>query len=184
MDPVSDNAIMQKVREGDVEKMGLLFDRHNKSLFRFLFNMTRQKELSEDMVQNVFLRMLKYPDNFKGFGEFRTWMYHIARNVLIDHFRKNAKMPIHNEINNHEASVETDQLPDASLEKKEDLKKLEKAMQRLADGEREILLMCRFEELKYSEIAEILNITEGAVKVRVHRALNQLKANFFEIEKT
>jgi RNA polymerase sigma-70 factor (ECF subfamily) len=55
-------------------------------------------------------------------------------------------------------------------------------MAKLSDENRELLILCRFQELKYNEIARILNTTEGAIKVRVHRALNQLKSNYLKIE--
>jgi RNA polymerase sigma-70 factor (ECF subfamily) len=148
-----------------------------------MFNMTRQKELSEDLVQNVFLRLLKYPDSFKGFGEFRTWMYHVARNVLYDHYKKDGKAPVSNDLDDYEGRLQGDPDPENLMEKKEELEKLEKAMQLLSVENRELIVMCRFQELRYSEIATILNTTEGAVKVRVFRALGQLKTNFLRIEK-
>lgn len=174
---------MLKVKNGDVDKMGLLYGRYNRQLFRFLFNMTRQKELSEDMLQNVFLRMLKYPDGFMGFGEFKMWMYHIARNTLYDHFRKVKRTPVHTDVKEFEEKIEGELHTDAQLEKEQELKILERAMGKLSDDNRELLILCRFQELKYNEIAMILNTTEGAIKVRVHRALTQLKSNYFKIEK-
>jgi len=66
--------------------------------------------------------------------------------------------------------------------KEQELKTLETAMQKLSDENRELLILYRFQELKYNEIAKILNTTEGAIKVRVHRALNQLKNNYLKIE--
>lgn len=182
MDPISDNALMLKVKNGDIDKMGLLYDRYNMQLFRFIFNMTRQKELSEDMVQNIFLRMLKFPEGFMGFGEFRTWMYHIARNVVYDHFRKVKRTPAQSDLTNYEGIIEGDQSADEQLVKEQELKILDRAMQKLSDENRELLILCRFQELKYHEIAKILNSTEGAIKVRVHRALNQLKINYQKIE--
>jgi RNA polymerase sigma-70 factor (ECF subfamily) len=173
---------MLKVKNGDIDKMGLLYERYHRQLFRFIFNMTRQKELSEDMVQNIFLRMLKYPDGFMGFGEFKMWMYHIARNAVFDHFRKVKRTPSHSELTNYEDRIEGEQFTDARLEKEQELKTLETAMGKLSDENRELLILCRFQELKYNEIAKILNTTEGAIKVRVHRALNQLKSNFLKIE--
>lgn len=182
MDTLSDNALMLKVKNGDIDKMGLLYERYNRQLYRFLFNMTRQKELSEDMVQNIFLRMLKYPDGFMGFGEFKMWMYHIARNTVYDHFRKVKRTPGHSDLTNYKDSIDGEQYPDALIEKEQELKMLETAMGRLSDENRELLILCRFQELKYHEIARILNTTEGAIKVRVHRALNQLKSNFMRID--
>ena len=174
---------MLKVKNGDIDKMGLLYERYNRQLYRFLFNMTRQKELSEDMVQNIFFRMLKYPGGFMGFGEFKTWMYHIARNTAYDHFRKVKRTPAHSELINWEERIEGEQYADTKLEKEEEIKTLESAMEKLSDENRELLILCRFQELKYHEIAKILNTTEGAIKIRVHRALNQLKSNYLKIEK-
>src|SRR6202000_2533051 len=88
MNPLSDNALMLKVKSGDLDKMALLFQRYHRPLYGFLFHMTGQREPSEDMVQTVFYRMLKSRHTFTGEGEFKTWMYHIARNGLIDHYKK------------------------------------------------------------------------------------------------
>jgi RNA polymerase sigma-70 factor (ECF subfamily) len=173
---------MLKVKNGDVDKMGLLYERYHRQLFRFIFNMTRQRELSEDIVQNIFLRMLKYPDGFMGFGEFKMWMYHIGRNAVYDHFRKMKKTPAQSDVKDFEEKIRGDDVTDSHLEKEEELKILEKAMDKLSDENRELLILCRFQELKYNEIAKILNTTEGAIKVRVHRALNQLKNNYLNIE--
>ncbi|MGD0753866.1 MAG: RNA polymerase sigma factor [Bacteroidales bacterium] len=182
MDTLSDNALMLKVKNGDIDKMGLLYERYYRQLYRFIFNMTRQKELSEDMVQNIFLRMLKYPDGFMGFGEFKMWMYHIARNAVYDHFRKVKRTPYHSDVKEYEERIEGELYTDTPLMKEQELKTLETAMQKLSDENRELLILYRFQELKYNEIAKILNTTEGAIKVRVHRALNQLKNNYLKIE--
>jgi RNA polymerase sigma-70 factor (ECF subfamily) len=182
LDSFSDNALMQKVKEGDSGKMGLLFERYYRQLFKFMFNMTRQKELSEDLVQNIFLRLLRYPDSFRGFGEFRTWMYHVARNVLYDHYRKIKRAPVNDDLEIYEGKLNVESDAETSMEKREELEKLEKALQMLSDENRELIVMCRYQDLKYSEIASILDITEGAVKVRVHRALGQLRTNFLSIE--
>jgi RNA polymerase sigma-70 factor (ECF subfamily) len=171
---------MLKVKNGDIDKMGLLYERYNRQLFSFLFNMTRHRETSEDMVHNVFFRMLKYRKGFTGYGEFRTWMYHVARNTIHDHFRKNKRTPSHNSIQDFEGIISSEQFSDEQLEKQQELETLETAMKNLTDENRELLVLCRFQELKYHEIAHILNITEGAVKVRVHRALIQLKSNYLK----
>ncbi len=182
LDSFSDNALMQKVKDGDAGKMGLLFERYYRQLFKFMFNMTRQKELSEDLVQNVFLRLLRYPDSFRGFGEFRTWMYHVARNVLYDHFRKMKRTPANDDLDIHQGKLQDESDAEKMLEKREELDKLEKALRMLSDENRELIVMCRYQELKYSEIASILDTTEGAVKVRVHRAIGQLRTNFLGIK--
>jgi RNA polymerase sigma factor (sigma-70 family) len=182
LETLSDNALMQKVKNGDIDKMGLLYERYHRHLYRFLYNMTRQKELSEDLVQNVFIRMLKYNDGFQGYGEFKTWMYRIARNTLYDHFKKVKNTPVHTDVKEYETRIVGEHFSDAQIEKEQELKLLEVAMEKLSPENRELLVLCRFEELKYNEIAKILNTTEGAIKVRIHRALNLLKSNYLEID--
>jgi RNA polymerase sigma-70 factor (ECF subfamily) len=117
-----------------------------------------------------------------GFGEFKMWMYHIARNSVYDHFRKVKRTPSHSDLKDYEERIEGEQHTDGQIEKEQELKTLETAMEKLSDENRELLILCRFQELKYNEIAKILNTTEGAIKVRVHRALNQLKSNYLKIE--
>src|ERR1700742_5263916 len=84
---------MLKVRSGDLDKMALLFQRYHRPLYGFLFHMTRHKEASEDMLQNVFYRMLRSRHTFTGEGDFKTWMYFIARNVIKDHQKKASRDP-------------------------------------------------------------------------------------------
>ena len=182
METLSDNALMQKVKNGDIDQMGLLYERYHRQLYRFLYNMTRQKELSEDLVQNIFIKMLKYNEGFLGYGEFKTWMYRIARNTVYDHFKKVKKTPAHTDVTDYETRIAGEQSTDAQIEKEQELKLLGYAMEKLSAENRELLILCRFQELKYHEIAQILNTTEGAVKVRIHRALNQLKSNYMKID--
>ena len=182
MDTLSDNALMLQVKEGNLDRMSLLFERHHRALYGFIFHMTGDREASEDLVQNVFLRMLNYRHSFAGTGKFRTWMFHLARNVLADHFKKNKRIKL----------VYTDEdigdplevfAPGMDEEEYNELKILETAMMELSTDNLELLLLCRYQQLKYQEIAQLLRTSEGAVKVRVHRALGQLKAAYLKISK-
>src|SRR5258708_40287137 len=79
---------MLAVRDGDVERMGVLFDRHHRMLFNFFLRVAGNRGLSEDLVQEVFFRMLKYRHTYQGAANFTAWMYQIARNAHLDHTRK------------------------------------------------------------------------------------------------
>jgi RNA polymerase sigma-70 factor (ECF subfamily) len=79
---------MLKVRDGDLGKLSFLFERYHRALFNFFLRSTGNRELSEDLVQEVFLRLLKYRHTFRADSQFSTWMYHVARNAQIDYFRK------------------------------------------------------------------------------------------------
>ena len=176
---------MLKVKSGDVDRMGLLFERHHRPLFGFLYHMLGgSRASSEDLVQNVFYRMLKYRHTYSAEGEFRTWMYHLARNVLADHIRKNRHAVHHADVADVADVAETlpgGHLADAGLEQAQEAAQLHLALARLSPDHREVLVLSRFQELKYGEIAVLLNTTEGAVKVRAHRALQELKTVFQRI---
>lgn len=170
---------MLKVKSGDLDKMGLLFERYHRPLYSFLYHMIGPSDVCQDMVQNVFYRMLKYRHTFTGEGEFKTWMYHLARNVLNDHFKEN-KTVNHYDVHEFADKLDGGVLADSEFEVKQDAEMLHRAIGMLSPEHREILILSRFQELKYEEIAGILNINEGAVKVRVHRALGELKKMFLQ----
>ena len=173
---------MLQVKSGDVDRMGLLFERHHRALLGFLYHMLGgSRATSEDLVQNVFYRMLKYRHTYSGDGEFRTWMFHLARNVLADHVKKNRHAAHHADVADLAETLGGGRLADEGLEQAQDVVVLHQALARLSPENREVLVLSRFQELKYGEIAQVLNTTEGAVRVRAHRALQELKTVFQRI---
>lgn len=181
MNTLSDNAIMLRVKAGDLDKMGLLFERHHRSLYGFLFHMTYQREASEDMVQNVFYKMLKYRHTFTGQGEFVAWMFQIARNTLKDQAKKNNIKT--QQLTSHEIedSIGGGLSADEQLEKKQEKAGLYKAMASLSDDHRQVLTLSRLQELKYHQVGQILGITEVAAKTRAFRAMQELKNIYTKI---
>jgi RNA polymerase sigma factor (sigma-70 family) len=182
LESLTDNALMLKVKDGDLDRLGLLFERYKRPLYGFFYNMSKDGELAEDLVQYVFLRILKYRYLFRGEGDFKTWMFHIARNVNHDNFRKD-KIRHKDSIEDWEDHLWDDNDKAASIEKDEDLHILSMAMDRLPEEKRELLLLSKYQDKKYKEIGEILGCTEGAVKVKVFRALQDLKAVYKQLEK-
>jgi RNA polymerase sigma-70 factor (ECF subfamily) len=181
LEALSDNYLMAKVRDGDPERLGLLYERYKRPLLGFFVGMVRDRELGEDLVHNTFVRILKYKHLFRGDGDFRTWMYHIARNVKNDHFRKNKvaheKVELWEDKLGGEASYTVD------LQSEEEARMIAVALDKLPEDKREILLLSKYQEKKYKEIGEILGCSEGTVKVKVFRALQELKVIYKLVEK-
>jgi RNA polymerase sigma-70 factor (ECF subfamily) len=178
---LTDNELMLSVKNGDLDKMTLLFKRHHRDLYAFLFHMTHQRGSSEDMLQNVFYRMLKYRHTFTGAGEFKNWMYYLAFNVLKDETKRNKQHIYKNDMADFSERAGPDALADEDIQKKQELSILHSAMENLNQAEKEVIVLSQYQKLKYHEIAKLLNISEGAVKVRVHRAFNQLKSMYFKM---
>jgi RNA polymerase sigma factor (sigma-70 family) len=182
LETLADNSLMIKVREGDLDKMGLLFERYKKPLFGFFYGMNRSQELSEDLVQNTFFRIMKYRHLFRGDGDFKTWMFHIARNVSHDHYRKD-KLKQKDDIDKWSERLGHDDNRSTQMQQAEEQQMLSMAMDRLPAEKREVLLLSKYQDKKYKEIGEILGCSEGAVKVKVFRALQELKVVYQQLEK-
>lgn len=172
---------MLKVRDGDIDKLGLLFERYKRPLYGFFYGLNRDAELCEDLVQNVFFRILKYRYLFRGEGDFKTWMFHIARNVSHDHYRKD-KLKAKDSLENWQEKLGSHENRSTELQHEEEKELLSMAMDRLPEDKKEILLLSKFQDRKYKEIGEILGCTEAAVKVKVFRALQELKEVYKKLE--
>jgi len=185
VDPTVDNQLMQKVREGDTAQLSVLFERHHKLLFNFFLRLTGNRELSEDLVQEVFLRMLKYKHTYRADSQFKAWMYQIARNAHIDSFRRvTQELPWdEGEDNPRGEPISPTPIPDEALQQKQEVTLLRQALAKLPREKREVLVLSRFQNLKYEEIAEILACDVGTVKVRVFRAVKELAGIFFKVSR-
>jgi len=172
---VADEDLMLQVRSGEAEMLGVLFDRYQMPLYNFYTKMTQDRVLSEDLVQDVFLRILRYRQTYRPGTPFRAWIYQIARNARVDAMRKvKPEAPMLAEPAAPAASDSAQQKQEAQL--------LQRALMQLPEDKREILVLSRFQELQYEEIARMMGCEVGAVKVRVHRALQQLREVFRQLE--
>lgn len=173
---------MLKVKEGDLDKMGLLFERYHRRLFQFFYRLTRRRDHSEDLVQEVFERILKYRNTYTNSGPFSTWIFQIARNLHADYHRKRNSMPMEDDLPEWEDMEGYELHPDHEPNK-EELKLMYRAIDKLDTEKKETLVLSRFEGFKYKEIAEIMDCSESAVKVRIYRALQELKVTIDELSK-
>jgi RNA polymerase sigma factor (sigma-70 family) len=179
----SDHELMLAVRDGDFDALGELFERHHGRLYGYLVNLTGHRMVAEDIAQTVFQRMLKYRHTYRDDGSFATWMYHVARRCASDHFRRasaapRATDPVH--LLDH-----PDEAPNAGEREssRDDHALLKTALTQLDRDDREVLLLARFQELSFAEIAAILECSVGAAKVRAHRALRELREIYLRLQK-
>src|SRR5262245_30495669 len=171
-----DNALMEEIRGGNVAALGELFERHHETLYGFLVRLVRDRTTADDLVQEVFVRILKYGHTFRLDSQFVPWMLTLARHAAVDfHRARPRELPEDPEA---PEPVATGPQPIEALERADRMKDLNRALGRLPMETRETLLLARFSGLKYVDIAAILGISEGAVKARVHRAVGDLKKTY------
>jgi RNA polymerase sigma-70 factor (ECF subfamily) len=171
-----DRELMMAVRNGDLDKLGVLFERHHKSLYNFFLRQSWKPEMCEDLVQDVFYKMLRHRSTYKGTSKFTTWMFRIAVNAKIDYLRKPRHEAGEKEIDESMASAGPS--PEEMAMKNSENALLMKALNSLPDDKQEVLLLKRFENMKYDEIAKVLGCKEGTVKARVHWAMKDLTREY------
>jgi RNA polymerase sigma-70 factor (ECF subfamily) len=173
---------MADVIAGEIDKMGILYERYKRALYAYFFKLTGgDNQASEDLVHTVFYRAIRYKTSFTGQGSFAKWLFRVAHNAGIDYFRKIKHA------NNYKIEVKAapaDIYENYDLEKDEQRATLEKAISKLKPNERELIVLGKINCLKYKEIADILNTTESNVKIRIFRILRKLKDIYTKLEKT
>ena len=174
LDSPTDKDLMQQVQNGDLRKMGILYERYRRKLFGYFFHMNGDAVQSEDLVQSVFVRLIDYRNSFSGSGSFASWVFRTARNLQYDHYRKQSKNPVLYSEETMQITAEP-AVDSSGSPREEALKQLRRALEQLPDDQREILVLSKIKGLTFNEIGAVLNCTEGAAKVRAHRALKLLR---------
>jgi RNA polymerase sigma-70 factor (ECF subfamily) len=167
------------VRDGDLARLGVLFERHHAAVHDFLSRMTGNRASAEDIVQDVFMRMLKYRHTFRDGVRFEMWMFRIARNARADYFRARGR---HAEMPDGDIDHPSDAPgPARQLEHGEDVARVRRALLLLREDRRELLILTRYRGMKHEEIAELLGVDVGTIKVRLHRAMKDLRTIYLKL---
>ena len=177
---LTDEDLMIKVANGEVQKLSVLFNRYKRPLYNFFYRTSRDQMLSEDLIQNVFEKIIKYKHTFKDDANFKAWIYRIARNANHDLYRKN-EIKVNRNVELSELNIGTEIIEKNYL-KSEENNMLYQALNLLDAVDRETLILTKIEKLKYAEVAHIQNATESAVKVRVFRAMKKLKEQYHKLD--
>ena len=174
---MTDEQLMSFVKAGQLDFLNELFSRYSKRIYNYFLKSTLERSDSDDLTQELFIRVMKYRGSYKEGLSFQFWIFQIARNMVKDHFRK---MKVHkDQFNAVEVMPEIEE--DDVSEQIEREQKLHLAMKRLSDEKRELLVLSKFQKLKYEEIARLRDTTVSNIKVQVHRTIKELKDVYLEI---
>jgi RNA polymerase sigma factor (sigma-70 family) len=180
----NDNSLMEQVSAGKTGQLAVLFERHHRALFRYFVCMQRDRQMAEDLVQEVFFRILRYRASYNASQSFTGWMYQIARNAGVDQTRKRREVVDIDEFADRRPEFASKQPgPEEAVVRQQDLGLLRRAMDKLPPEKREILVLSRFQGMRHDEIAAVLGCEVGTVKVRVYRALRALEQLYVGLER-
>ena len=175
----TDEALMLRVRDGDTGMLSELFERHHRAVYNYFYRLTGSRQQSEDLVQDVFFRLLKYRETYRSQTTFAAWMYQVARNAHVDWRRKHR---IETAWNDDAPEPESRERPvDERLRRDEEVRLLRRALAALPADKREVLVLSRYQNLKYDEIGQILGCEVNTVKQRVFRAVRALTDKYEEL---
>lgn len=182
MRAVTDEQLIQWVADGDTSCLATLFERHHKSVYQFCLQMTRHSTQAEDLVQDVFLRILRKAGSFRGEGHFKGWMFNIARNITLDHIRK-AKRQDSESIDDEimDAHLTDQRSAEQSAAGKQKMMMVMQALAKLPATAQQVIWLGRFQFESYDELGRALGCNAGAARVRMHRAMALLNATYTSI---
>ena len=186
--PDQDWLSIQKFRNGDKSAFREIFDRHKSRVINLAFRFTRSREVSEDIAQEIFIKIYegKVPRDLRA--KFTTWLYRVTVNASIDYIRSRKFTPVSIDVEKEGDESGKPALPEGlkdikalspgEILKQEEIKTLiQKEIGRLPEKFRSPILLYQFKDLSYREIAKILNITEKAVERRLYHAKEILRKN-------
>jgi RNA polymerase sigma-70 factor, ECF subfamily len=178
----SDVQLMLDVKAGDDGSFNVLLRKYRTPLVNFLYRMVRDTATAEDLAQEVFLRVYRARKEYSPSAKFTTWLFRIATNLALNSIRDNRRRTMEVSI---DAPVEEDEAPrelparemriDEHMVERDRAATIRRAVAALPEKQRVAVLLHKYEEMDYSEIAKILNCSESALKSLLFRAYETLR---------
>ncbi|WP_409316496.1 RNA polymerase sigma factor [Pseudomonas sp. KCJK9016] len=173
----SDESLLARYREGEGKAFEILYARHRQSLYRFLLGLSGKPELADEVFQETWLSLIRSTSQLQGRATFRTWLFQIARNRLIDHWRKHGvRQPLHDSYDEQIHAISDDASdPEQLLNLSRDSERLESALQTLPADQREAFLLRAHGDLDLAQIASLTETPLETVKSRLRYAQQKLR---------
>ena len=177
-----DAELMLRVREGDDTSFALLLERHRSPVVHFLYRMVLNQAVSEELAQEVFLRVYRSRATYEPTAKFTTWVFRIATHLALNWIRDGRKEQGHQSLNKELLDGAERQVPDRHPTVEQELlyevrlNEVRQAIEALPAKQKAAVLMHKYQELEYSQIAKALRCSESAVKSLLFRAYETLRA--------
>lgn len=177
-----DAELMLRVREGDDTSFALLLERHRGPVVHFLYRMVQNPSVSEELAQEVFLRVYRSRATYEPTAKFTTWLFRIATHLALNFVRDGKKEKGHESLDEQVVDGVDRQVRDRqptieqALLREVKMTEVRQAIEALPAKQRAAVLMHKYEELEYAQIARALNCSESAVKSLLFRAYESLRS--------
>jgi RNA polymerase sigma-70 factor (ECF subfamily) len=188
-DGSSDADVMLRVKAGDESAFEYLVQKYRRPMIAFMYRMVHNSAVAEDLAQEVFLRIYRSRENYEPSAKFTTWLYRIATNLAVNHARDTRHERPESTLSIDEQDEQTGltfDLPDGSLTAEENLVRRERLLairnrvQALPERQRTAVIMHKYQQMDYRQIAEVLKLSESATKSLLFRAYETLRTQLKE----
>lgn len=172
-----ESELISRCQQGDPKALKEIFNLYHQKVYRIAYGVVREREDALDIVQEVFIKLYRSIRNFKGKSHFYTYLYRMTLNQAIDYTRKMKKSPfIRTDWEKEAEPVDGDsQRPDSKASQKQFEERVQKAMEKLSEDQRAVLILRDIEGLSYQEIAEVIKCSLGTVMSRIHYGRRKLR---------
>ena len=187
---LSDAQIMLRVKAGDDSAFEYLVQKYRRPMLSFMYRMAHNTAVAEDLAQEVFLRVYRSREKYEASAKFTTWLYRIASNLAVNHARDTRHQRPENTVSldepDHDSGLTMD-LPDTSLTaeeaivRRERLAAIRQRVEALPERQRIALIMHKYQQMDYRQIAEVLKLSESAIKSLLFRAYETLRVQLKEV---
>jgi len=185
-----DAELMLRVKEGDGTSFGVLLEKHRASVIHFVYRLVQEQAVAEELAQEVFLRVYRSRSSYEPTAKFKTWLFRIATHLALNWLRDekhergqerldevSGDLPVR-QVCDRRPSVEQELVYQVKLEE------VRRAVAALPEKQRAAVLMHKYEEMEYAQIAKVLGCSESAVKSLLFRAYETLRARLAHMETT
>ncbi len=192
LDDLSDEQLMARYQQGDARAFDTLLGRHYQSVFNFLVRNTGNAATSEELLQDVFMRVIGSARKYEKRAKFTTWLFTIAKNIVIDHSRKqrfrrhkSLDAPLSADDDRSLGDSVADEHPSGMADRRfadaEFTARLDAAMSRMNEDQRMVFVLREFQELSFQEIALVVETSENTAKSRMRYALEFLRTQLADL---
>jgi RNA polymerase sigma-70 factor (ECF subfamily) len=177
-----DAELMLRVKEGDGASFTILLEKHRLPVIHFLYRMVQNQAVAEELAQEVFLRVYRSRESYEPTAKFTTWLFRIATHLALNSLRdgKHRRLEEHLDDDSSETPVRqvSDQRPtvEQRMLHQSRMEEIRRAVATLPEKQRAAVLMHKYDEMEYSQIAKVLNCSESAIKSLLFRAYETLRA--------
>ena len=177
-----DLKLVKQAQTGDPEAVGALFDKHYRTMFRYFYARVRQRQQAEDLAGELFTRMVHHLPSFEPTGvPFRAWLFRIAYNLTMDHFRVLNGKPLE-PLEKAQTVAQPEQSPVRQVERQMTSDMLLETLESLVPEQRQVIILRFLVGLSLQETADVMERTLSAVKAMQHRGLKTMRATLAQVE--